>query len=233
MDIGKLFELQKLDLNLEKARRKLAQLKQALGESEEVGGARKVVAETEAELHRWHAAQKNAELESQTLAQQIDAKDKELMSGRVSHPKELEALQANVDALRRQRSAVEDTGVDALLHVETLNQQLATAQESLHQIEEKWTGSQAELLQEDAKYKRIYAQLKQQRDAIAQSFPPADLKYYEDLRTRKAGVAISPLQNGQCGVCHILVPTGVVSAVRSRKDEAVTCPSCGRVLFAG
>jgi len=206
MDIGKLFELQKLDLNLERARRKLAQLKQALGESEELGGARKIVADTEAELHRWHAAQKNAELESQTLAQQIDAKDKELMSGRVSHPKELEALQANVEALRRQRSTIEDSGMDALLHVETLNQQLATAQESLYQIEEKWNGSQAELLQEDAKYKRIYAQLKQQRDAIAQSLPPADLRDYEDLRTRKAGVAVSPLQNGQCGGCHILVP---------------------------
>jgi uncharacterized protein len=233
MDIGKLFELQKLDLNLEKARRKLAQLKQALGESDELGSARKTVADTVAELHRWHAAQKNAELESQALAQQIDAKDKDLMSGRVSNPKELEALQANVDALRRQRSTVEDTGMDALLHVETLNQQLATAQASLRQIEDKWNGSQAALLQEDAKYKRIYAQLKQQRDTLAQSLPPADLKYYEDLRTRKAGIAISPLQNGQCGVCHILVPTGVVSAARSRKNEAVTCPSCGRVLFAG
>ena len=233
MDTGKLFELQKLDLNLEKARRKLAQLKQALGESDELGSARKTVADTEAELHRWHTAQKNAELESQALAQQIDGKDKELMSGRVSNPKELEALQANVEALRRQRSTVEDTGMDALLHVETLNQQLVTAQESLRQIEVKWNGSQADLLQEDAKYKRIYAQLKQQRDTLAQSLPPADIKHYEDLRTRKAGIAISPLQNGQCGVCHILVPTGVVSAARSRKNEAVTCPSCGRVLFAG
>lgn len=233
MDIGKLFELQKLDVNLEKARRKLAQLKQALGESEELGSARKSVADTEADLHRWHSAQKNAELESQALAQQIDTKDKELMSGHISSSKELEALQANVEALRRQRSAIEDTGMDALLHVETLNQQLAAAHESLSQIEAKWSGSQAELLQEDAKYKRIYAQLKQQRDILAQSLPPSDLKYYEDLRARKAGVAVSPLQNGQCGVCHILVPTGVVSAARSRKNEAVTCPSCGRVLFAG
>jgi predicted nucleic acid-binding Zn-ribbon protein len=233
MDIGKLFELQKLDLNLERARRKLAQLQQALGESDEVGSARKSVADTEAELHRWHAAQKDAELESQTLAQQIDAKDKELMSGRVSQPKELESLQANVEALRRQRSSVEDSGMEALLHVETLNQQLTTAQESLRQVEDKWKGSQSELLLEDAKYKRIYAQLKQQRETLSQALPPADVKYYQDLRGRKAGVAISPLQNGQCGVCHILVPTGVVSAVRTRKSEAVLCPSCGRVLYAG
>lgn len=233
MDIAKLFELQKLDVNLEKARRKLVQLQQALGESPEVKQARQTVASTEAELHRWNAAQKNAELEAQTLGQQIAAKDKELMSGRVSHPKELESLQANIEALRRQRVGVEDSGVEAMTQVETLSRQLADEQQSLQQLEEQWKGGQAELLQEDAKYKRIYAQLKQQRETSAKALPPIDLKYYEEMRKRKAGVAVAPLQNGQCGVCHILVPTGVVSAARSRKGEAVLCPSCGRVLFAG
>jgi predicted nucleic acid-binding Zn-ribbon protein len=233
MEIARLFELQKLDVNLEKARRKLAQLQQALGESPEVKQARQTTVSTEAELHRWHAAQKDAELEAQTLAQQITTKDKELMSGRVTHPKELESLQANIEALRRQRAAVEDSGVEAMTQVESLSRQLAGEQQTLRQLEEQWKSGQAELLQEDAKYKRIYSQLKQQRDAGAKALSPADLKYYEDLRKRKAGVAVAPLQNGQCGVCHILVPTGVVSAVRSRKDEAVLCPSCGRMLFAG
>jgi predicted nucleic acid-binding Zn-ribbon protein len=233
MDIAKLYELQKLDVNLEKARRKLAQLQQALGESEELGAARNTVTATEAELHRWHAAQKNAELESQSLAQQIAAKDKELMSGRVSQPKELESLQANIEALRRQRSSVEDSGVEAMAQVETLTAQLAGARQSLQGIEAQWQDGQSALVQEDAKYKRIYAQLKQQREAGAKALPPADLKYYEDLRKRKAGIAVAPLQNGQCGVCHILVPTGVVSAVRSRVGEVVLCPSCGRMLCAG
>lgn len=233
MDIGKLFELQKLDVNLEKARRKLAQLQQALGESAELGAARKTVAATEAELHRWHTAQKNAELEAQTLAQQIAARDKELMSGRVSQPKELESLQANIEALRRQRSSIEDSGVEAMTQVETLSRQLTNEKQTLQQIEDQWKGSQAELLQEEAKYKRIDAQLKQQREAGAKALPASDLKYYEDLRRRKAGIAVAPLQNGQCGVCHILVPTGVQSAVRSRHGEAVLCPSCGRVLYAG
>ncbi|MBK8048423.1 MAG: hypothetical protein IPK16_15685 [Anaerolineales bacterium] len=43
---------------------------------------------------------------------------------------------------------------------------------------------------------------------------------------------MAPVRNSQCGVCHIQVPTGVASAARSRKDEAVYCPSCGRILFA-
>lgn len=233
MDIAKLFELQKLDINIDKARRKLVQLKEALGETEEVQAARASVRSTEAELHRWNTAQKDAELEAQALSEQITSKDKELMSGRVTHPKELESLQANVEALRRQRSAVEDGGIEAYQHVEVLGQQLETEQQTLAQIEERWKSGQSELVLEESRYKRAYAQLKQQRDAAAASLPRADLEYYEQLRTRKGGIAVAPLQNSQCGVCHILVPTGVVSAVRSRAGEAVLCPSCGRVLYAG
>lgn len=232
MDIAKLFELQKLDMNIEKARRKLLQLKQALGESEEVAAARSDVRSTEAELHRWHAAQKDAELGSQSLAEQIAAKETELMSGRVTHPKELESLQANVESLQRQRSALEDSGVEAFVQVETLTKQLATQQATLTKVEGSWKSGQSELIQEENRYKRIYAQIMQQRDAAAQSLPAADLAFYEQLRTRKGGIAIAPLANSECGVCHIQVPTGVASALRSRKDEAVYCPSCGRVLYS-
>jgi predicted nucleic acid-binding Zn-ribbon protein len=233
MDIAKLFELQKLDINIDKARRKLVQLKQALGESEEVQAARSAVRATEAELHRWNTAQKNAEMESEALAEQIATKDKELMSGRVTHSKELEALQANVEALRRQRSGVEDSGIEAYQQVETLGKQLETEQQTLTRIEETWKNGQSELIQEETRYKRAYTQLKQQRDAAAESLASADLEYYEQIRARKAGIAVAPLQNSQCGVCHILVPTGVASALRSRPGEAVLCPSCGRILFAG
>ena len=81
------------------------------------------------------------------MAQQIAAKDKELMSGRVSQHKELESLQANIEALRRQRSSIEDSGVEAMTQVETLTAQLAGARQSLHGIEAQWQDGQATLLQ--------------------------------------------------------------------------------------
>jgi len=233
VDIATLFELQKLDVNLEKARRKLLQLKEALGESAEVTAARTTVRSTEAELHRWHAAQKDAELKSLALAGEITAKDKELMSGHLTHPKELEALQANIESLRRQRLGAEESGMEALLQVEALTKQLADQQATLAKVEKTWKSGQSELVQDELRYKRIYAEIKQQRDAAAQKLPAADLAFYEQLRTRKAGIAVASLQNSQCSVCHILVPTGVISALRSRKDEATLCPSCGRVLYAG
>lgn len=233
MDVAKLFELQKLDINLAKVRRRLLQIQEALGESDEVKAARAAVATTEAELHRWHAAQKDAELTAQDLSQQIVTNETELMSGRVRVPKELEALQAKVDSLRRQLATVEESGVEALLQVETVSQRLAGEKATLATAEGAWKAGQSDLVQEEAKYRRADAQLKQQREAAAGGMDREALALYEQLRSRKAGIAIAPLQNSQCGVCHIQVPTGVASAARTRRNEAVYCPSCGRILFTG
>jgi predicted nucleic acid-binding Zn-ribbon protein len=231
MEVAKMFELQKIDINLEKARRRLAQIAEALGESDQVKSARAAASATEAELHRWHAAQKDAELMAQDLSEQIVVNENELMSGRVRVPKELESLQAKVDSLRRQLATVEESGVEALLQVEEVSQRLTTEQTTLSSLESAWKAGQTDLLQEEAKYKRIHAQLKQQRDLATRGMDQASLAQYDQLRARKAGIAIAPLQNSQCGVCHIQVPTGVVSAARSRHNEAVFCPSCGRILF--
>ncbi|NJN82658.1 MAG: hypothetical protein HC802_10565 [Caldilineaceae bacterium] len=56
------------------------------------------------------------------------------------------------------------------------------------------------------------------------------LTEYEDLRRRKNGVAVTLIQMDTCGACHMQIPTGVVSSVRSSKNVLVTCPSCGRIL---
>ena len=233
MDIAKLFELQKYDVTMERLRRRLGQIQLATGETPELEAARSAVRASEAEFHRWHAAQKDAELETKDLDERIRVAEADLMGGTIRSGKDLQALEANIASLRRQRGTVEENGVQALLQVEAVTQQLQTEQATLVQTEAVWKSGQAELLQEETKLRRNYAQFKQQREAAAQGLDRTALDYYESVRTRKNGIAVAPVQNNQCGVCHILVPTGVISAVRSRREEAVLCPSCGRILFVG
>src|SRR5215217_5197548 len=65
-DAVKMYELQRVDLTWTKVARRLQQLQQLLGESDELKSARQQVSEIEAELHDWHAKQKNAELEDKS-----------------------------------------------------------------------------------------------------------------------------------------------------------------------
>jgi predicted nucleic acid-binding Zn-ribbon protein len=232
-EIARLYELQKVDTTWEKVRRRLAQVRTLLVESDELKEQRAKVAELEAAHHDWHARQRDAELESQALAGRITSSEARLMSGQVRNPKELASLQESIEALRRQRASVEDEGVEALLHVEETTAALNEARGALERIESKWRAGQTELLQEENKLKKLFVQCKKQRESLAAELAGAPLQRYEDLRQRKAGVAIALVERNLCSACHVQVPTGVASAAQSQTGNFVFCPSCGRILFAG
>jgi predicted nucleic acid-binding Zn-ribbon protein len=232
-DIARLYELQKVDTTWEKVRRRLGQVRAQLVESDELKKQRAAVAELETTKHQWQTSQRNADLEMQALTSKINASEARLMSGQVRNPKELSALQESVEALRRQRAGVENSGVEALLNVEATTEQLAIATATLHEVEGKWQAGQSDLLEEETKLKKYFVQCKKQREALAAALAGSDLQRYEDLRQRKAGVAIASLERGICSACHVQVPTGIASTARNQSGSPVSCPSCGRILYAG
>lgn len=229
-DSTKLYELQKLDTLSEKVRRRLLQLRALLVESDELKAARQQLATYEEEQHSWQAQQRAAELEAQSLAARITATEQQLMSGQVRNPKELAALQSNLEALRRQRDTVEGQGVEALLKVEEGASQVEQQRKIVKTIERKWAASQTELLNEEAKLKKAFLQCKKQRETLVTPLDAALLKRYDDLRQRKAGVAVAAIEREMCSACHVKVPTGVISAARSQGNDFVFCTSCARIL---
>ena len=232
MNIARLYELQKTDTTWEKVRRRLIKVRGQLVESEDLKARRQQLAEIQSEQQHWQALQRNSELEAQSLAQRIKATDERLMSGQVRNPKELESLQASLDALRRQRDSVENQGVEALLKMEELTAAVEAARAALADSDNKWKANQAELIGEETKLKKLFVQCKRQRETLAASLG-ADLPRYEDLRQRKGGVAVAALEGTMCAACHVQVPTGVASSARHENGAPVLCPSCGRILYAG
>ncbi len=230
---AKLYELQKIDTTWEKVRRRLVQIRALLVESDELKAARQQLTTLDAEQQQWHAQQRNAELETQTLRERFQVTEQRLMSGQVTNPKELASLQSSLEALRRQQDQVETTGVEALLKVEELNNAVEQQRKIVQTVEQKWSASQAELVNEETKFKRAFVQCKTQREKLAAELGAPLLKRYEDLRQRKAGVAVAAIEREMCSACHVRVPTGVVSAARSQAGDFVICPSCGRILYAG
>lgn len=226
---ARLLELQKLDTTWEKIRRRLLQIQKLTADPEHVLAKRRQLAETEQTLHKWHAAQRNAELESQSLRERIAGAEQKLMSGTVRIPKELEALQHSAEALRRQQGSAEESAVEALLEVERWTATQAAEQKALAAADAEWTARLGDLHAEEAKLKRHAVQGKAQRTTALAALPAGEVATYEDLRKRKAGVAVAEIANGLCGACGVRIPTGVVSVAKAG-NELAFCPSCGRIL---
>jgi len=233
VNVNELFNLQKIDYNQSKLRERLLQIQKLLTESDSITAARRSVEKTESELQKWQASQRNGELEMQALADKIEETDKLLMSGDISNPKELESLQANSEALKRQKEGIEEKSVESLLKIEKLNTLLDAKKSKLATVEATWKNSQKELRKEGSKLQKQYVQLKKMRESKSGTIDAQLLINYEQLRKRKGGIAVAELDGDGCGVCHMQVPSGVVSAARSVRDDLVHCPSCGRILYGG
>ena len=230
IDVAKLYELQKTDTNWEKVKRRLLQIQKLTGETEDIATARQQVLATESTLHQWQSDQKNAEMESQTLLTKLKSSEELLMSGQMHSAKELQALQSSIEALKRQRILVDGQGVDAMIKVDEFSATLTQQKRKLSQLETKLREKHGELAEEENKLKRLFLQLKTHRAKLTTVVTPSDLETYEDMRRRKAGIAVATVDKDLCSACNTRVPTGAVSSARN--SLLVThCPSCGRILI--
>lgn len=231
INIQALYNLQKIDLAWEKVRRRLVVIQKSLGETDEIKEKRQKSAHLEQELLNWQAKQRTLELESQSLKERIQETDQRLMSGQVTNHKELESLQANLEALRRQHTHVEEQSVEAFVKAEELSKESATQQKQLDKALGQWKASQQELITEGRQLKKQFLHLKQQRENSAEAIDSSSMNHYEQLRKRKKGVAIAPIRNDTCGACNMQAPTGIIQASQSNRTEPSYCPFCGRILF--
>jgi predicted nucleic acid-binding Zn-ribbon protein len=121
-DIAPLLEVQEHDLALDRLRHRRI----TLPERPVVAAAEAAIAALEAEakairvpLGELTRTEERLEDEAQGLSDQATAADKRLYSGEVTSPKELQALQADVEQLRRHQRAVEEQAIEIMEQRET------------------------------------------------------------------------------------------------------------------
>ena len=169
-EIAKLYDLQKIDSMFDQVRRRLLEIQKLRAENDDLVAARQSVAETETALSEGRTRQQDTEMQAQSLDERIKESDASLMSGETSNPKELQALQDNLDQLRKQKDTADEHAVNALLQAESLRQQLERQQEELKEAEGTWRADQGNLNEEELALKRKYVLIKKHREAGARAY---------------------------------------------------------------
>jgi predicted nucleic acid-binding Zn-ribbon protein len=176
-------------------------------------------------------AERRVEDELATVEQKIVDVEKTLYSGSVSAPRELQALQADVESLKRHKSTLEDDVLVAMETREPLDDEVGGleaerenldegAQQLLAAIAEASAGIEAELTTEEAA-----------RAAAASNVPADLLAHYDELRAKLGGVAAARLIGSTCSGCHLSLPATEIDRIRRLPpDELVHCDQCGRIL---
>jgi predicted nucleic acid-binding Zn-ribbon protein len=176
-------------------------------------------------------AQKRIEDEVATVDAKAQAENAKLYSGTVTSPRELQAMQEEIDALGRRQRELEDEVLERMEEAEPLSEEIARlqAQRADAQGESDRLAvaiAEAEVVL-DAELEKVEAE----RDGVAAGVGDDLLTTYEKLRARLDGVAVAQLVGTQCTGCHLSLPATEVAAVRKATPGAVVYhEECGRIL---
>ncbi len=151
--------------------------------------------------------------------------------GEIKTPREYAALSREIDIAKKTNESQGEQGKLLLEAAGQLKAGLEQRGEALADAEDAAQASLAELDKLHAEALARLAALEARRAAAAAQVDPALLAKYENIKRRRAGVAVSPVVGSTCKGCHRNIPPQL-SIVLQRADTIETCPNCHRIIYS-
>ncbi|MGH2724791.1 MAG: zinc ribbon domain-containing protein [Actinomycetota bacterium] len=230
--MDRILELQELDLKVDRLNARRRDLeggreaREARQRMEEVEGR---VGSLRLELDGVTREETRLEAEVASLEAKISAEERRMYDGSVAHPKELEALQAEVASLRNRKSRVEDEVLARMERREEMDGRLPALEGELVAVRERLAEVEASAEREMTEIDASLTSLRAERVALTAELDDELLELYEDLRPQKKGVGAAALRDGVCQGCHQKL--SALELDRIKKTEGIRrCEYCRRIL---
>ncbi len=176
-------------------------------------------------------AQRKLEGELSVVEAKIVELDTKLYSGAVKVPRELQAMQAEGEALRARRGTLEDEVLEAMGEREPLEEEVTALERRRAELDAEGSRLRASVAEAQAAIDEELAAELEARESAAAAIPADLLALYEQLRAHLDGVGAAPLVNGRCGGCHLALPATELDRLRRAPPETlVRCEQCSRIL---
>ncbi len=188
-------------------------------------------ATAESERHELGRGQQRLEDEIATLTEKATQHDKALYSGSVTNPRELQAMQDEIAALKRRISQLEDQELEIMERIEPIDAALAESATQRTALDDDAARWRAELAETEVAIEAELGEVSSERIAVVAEIDPDLLTTYERLRPQTGGIAVARLVGGSCGGCHLGLSAVEVDRLKKLPpEEAAHCEECGRLL---
>jgi predicted nucleic acid-binding Zn-ribbon protein len=225
-----LYDLQQIDLNIQKEQETLDDINRQLGESEALTQVKAELLAEQKHLAETEKQQRDVEWEIEDLRNSIKQVNDKLYGGKSKNPKELVSLEKELDIFKAKLRQKEDDLLDLMAEIESVQDRIKINSERLGNLEGEWQRKQKELAQRQAKVKSRLSDLSRKRQALAADIAKQTLELYEGIRLRK-GEAVVKIEQGRCQGCRLNLAVNELQ--RARAGDLIQCSSCGRILCLG
>jgi uncharacterized protein len=227
-----LLEVQRHDLEIDRARHRRATLAEAARVTELEASARTLdddITRAAVEVSDLEAEQRKADADVD-LVRQRAVKDRELLET-INDAKQLSNLQHELESLARRQSELEDVELEVMERLDAAQKShadLLARRESLAGELDTARTALDNALADLADDERIATQA---RAAAAEGVPADLLALYDKLRADNGGIGAAALHRGRCEGCRIeLTPVDLGRIREAPEAEVIRCEECRRIL---
>ena len=232
----RLLTVQDLDTKLAQTRRRLANLpaRQELdavtAEAASLEETRVEAATAVTDLRREVT---KAEDDVVTVRARADRDNKRMLSAGLA-PKELQALQSELEVLAKRQADLEDIELDAMQRLEDAEAEATRVAVQIDAVAATLTEVKARLNYEAADIDAEIVSLTAGRANAVAGLDEGLLALYEKLRAAQGGTGAAALKHGACQGCNMsLNPADLAHIEATPADDIVRCEECGRILVRG
>lgn len=189
-------------------------------ELDEVGGAARTL----------HSEQTDLELQQKAIDSKLAQIDKDLYGGKVVNPREVEALQKEVQNLKRRRSEMDDRILELMEAAPPAKGDADAIEKKIGTLKLELVEHQKKVMQTKADLEKQYKEVSARRSSAVEVVPKPMLVRYEAIRQRTGGIGMADIdKRGYCGMCGTHLPEKLIQG--AREGRIVTCESCHRILY--
>ncbi len=226
-----LIDLQSCDTEIGDLERRIAEAPLRIKEIEDK------LAEIDGE---WEAAEKQLEevkLKRRGLEKDIEMAESQIGKANtklsnIKSNREYKAALKEIDDLTREKSKLEDNAIEFMEQVDSLSAQCLAKKEERDRVRQEVMEEKEDILQEMGSMDKTLKTLGMKRGQFCMKVSGELLKRYDFIRERRSGVALSPVLNGVCQVCHMEIPPQKYNELL-RGESMLDCPYCHRIIYWG
>lgn len=224
-------ELQKLDLQIQQARKRIQDFDPLFADVEEPA----VILENELTTSRTRLKEMKLEarrLELSTEEKRERQKRLDERLGSVRNLREEAAVSAELEMIKRALQQDEQEALTLADQVRKVEDRLAEVELAFEEATALVEPKRAELLEQRTEAERELESLEAERRSFASRMPPQELRIYDAIRSGGRRVAVAELTaDGACGNCFGIVPLQLQNEIR-HGDALIRCEGCGVILAA-
>jgi len=168
------------------------------------------------------------EQEIRELENQLSRRKRRLLE--IKNNREYQACLREIDSIKREIKEKEDQLLELMTSLEALEGEIASGDKELEDRKKLYEEKKKELLGKSADLEKKIKRFESKRKKISQKIDPNLLKKFNFIKDKRNGIAVAPVDNGVCQVCHMNIPPQTF--IELQKNERMhNCPNCQRFIY--